>query len=143
MTRYMAIDLGDRRTGLAVADAVSAIVTPAGTLEIPRDRRDGRDLLDAIVSAADQHLGPRDQLVIGHPINMDGTPGPRAKLIEAFADRLRAETGRVVHLQDERLTSADADWAMAGSGMTHGQKKRRRDQLAAAAILRDFLDRPL
>ncbi|MCH7792341.1 MAG: Holliday junction resolvase RuvX, partial [Planctomycetes bacterium] len=48
-------------------------------------------------------------------------------------------TGRRVHLHDERLTSVDADWAMAGSGLTHGQKKSRRDALAAAAILRSFL----
>jgi len=78
-------------------------------------------------------------LVIGLPLNMDGTEGPRAKLVRSFAVLLETRTARVVHMQDERLTSANADWNMAGSGLTHKQKKSRRDALAAAEILKDFL----
>lgn len=70
---------------------------------------------------------------------MDGTEGPRAKVVRAFAARLIQRTHRTVHFQDERLTTADADWQMARSGMTHKQKKLRRDALSAANILRDFL----
>ena len=54
--------------------------------------------------------------------------------------QLGARTGLPIHYQDERLTSAQADWSMAGSGLTHAQKKSRRDALAAAAILHDFLE---
>jgi putative Holliday junction resolvase len=76
---------------------------------------------------------------------MDGTEGPRAKSARAFADRLQATTARVVHTFDERLTSAAADdvfteRARAGVRLTHGQKKARRDALAAAALLRSFLE---
>jgi putative Holliday junction resolvase len=78
--------------------------------------------------------------VVGLPLNMDGTEGPRARVVRAFAERLRTRTGRSLHYQDERLTSAEADWAMSRTGMTHQQKKERRDALAAAAILRDFLE---
>ena len=59
----------------------------------------------------------------------------------ALADRLRTQLQLPVHLADERLTSAAADTQMARTGLTHRQKKQRRDSLAAAAILRDFLDK--
>ena len=78
------------------------------------------------------------RLIVGWPVNMDGTPGPAAKSARAFADEAATRFGLPVHLQDERLTSADADESMARTGLTHGQKKQRRDALAAAAILRAF-----
>lgn len=136
--RYLAIDLGDRRTGLAVGDAIIGSVSPAGVVEIPIAEHDGKALLKALERAIDEHLGS-GELVIGVPLNMDGTAGPRAKAVRAFAARLAERTKRVIHEQDERLTSVDADWAMSQSGLTHAQKKRKRDALAAAAILRDFL----
>lgn len=142
--RYLAVDLGDKRTGLAVGDSETGIVSPAGLLEAPMHNREGVLLLEAIGRACDEHLGvdPRrdpGEIVVGLPVNMDGTEGPRARLVRALGARVQARTRRPVHFQDERLTSADADWSMARSGMTHQQKKERRDALAAAAILRDFL----
>jgi len=131
--RYLAIDLGDKRTGLAVGDAVTGLVSPAGRIERPL----GDALLEALAEAIDDH--DPDALVIGLPLNMDGTAGPRAALVRTFAARLAARTGKTIHEQDERLTSFEADQAMARTGRTHGQKKRARDALAAAAILRDFL----
>lgn len=137
--RYLAIDLGDKRTGLAVGDEITGLASPAGLIEVPRARRDGEDLLAALIEAVDEHLGPSDAIVIGLPLNMDGTEGPRAKAVRHFAQRLAERTARPVHLHDERLSSASADWSMAQTGLTHAQKKRRRDALAAAAILRAFL----
>jgi len=106
------------------------------------DERAGEALVDAIGAAVLEQLGPADrspgELVIGLPINMDGTEGPGAKQAREFAARIERATGRTVHLFDERLTSADADWTMARSGLTHKQKKRRRDALAAAAMLQSF-----
>ncbi len=155
----MAIDLGDKRTGLAVGDAITRLATPLTVLEVPIDRNGGDALLDAIDKAVVEQLGragaaggfgrgaPGDfgrgapgELVVGLPINMDGSEGQRAKLVRGFAERIGERTGRTVHFFDERLTSADADWAMARTGMTHKQKKERRDAIAAAAILRGFLD---
>jgi len=138
--RYLAIDLGDKRTGLALGDDRSRLVSPLDVLAVPIARGDGRELLEAIRRSAEKHLGPADELVIGLPINMDGSEGPRARIVRAFAARLEQATDRPVHFQDERLTSADAEWTLAGSGLTHDQKKARRDALAAAAILRDFLE---
>ncbi|MCB9838323.1 MAG: Holliday junction resolvase RuvX [Phycisphaeraceae bacterium] len=135
--RYLAIDLGDKRTGLAVGDDLTGIVTPREVLSIPRLPAPDR-LLDAIAARIDE-FGP-DELVLGLPLNMDGSEGPQAKAVREFGAALAERSGLEVRYQDERLTSAEAEWTLAGSGRTHGQKKALRDALAAAAILRDYLD---
>jgi putative Holliday junction resolvase len=135
--RFLAIDLGDKRTGIAVGDSVTALALPVDVLEVPVTANGGRDLLAAIGALVKDH-GP-SALVVGLPLNMDGSEGQRAKLVRDWATRIGAATGLPIHLQDERLTSSQADWLMARSGMTHGQKKAKRDAIAAAAILKDFL----
>lgn len=135
--RYLAIDLGDKRTGLAVGDVETRIATPLDVLELPL--QPGDRLITAIVDAIDDQGA--HALVLGLPFNMDGTEGPRAKLVRDFASRLEERVSLPIHYEDERLTSADADWSMAQTGMTRGQKKNRRDAIAAAGILRTFLSR--
>lgn len=137
----MAIDIGDKRTGLAIGDDEMRIVSPLEVLESPTAQRGGEAWLEAIASAVAAQFGPfaQAELVVGLPLNMNGTEGPRAKIVRELAARLAEKTKRTIRFQDERLTSVDADWAMSQSGLTHRQKKERRDALAAAAILRDFL----
>lgn len=138
--RYLAIDLGDKRTGLAVGDLVTRIASPVAVLEVPIASNGGEELVRAIVRAVHEHVGTTNtQLVVGLPLNMDGSEGPRAKQVRAFAARIGAATGLFVNFQDERLTSVEADWSMARSGMTHKEKKGKRDALAAAVLLRDYL----
>ncbi len=132
--RYLAVDLGAKRTGLAAGDDVTRLVQPVEVLQVPR----GPALMDALAKAVDRH-GP-DAIVLGMPLNMDGSEGAAAKDVRAFAAELAARTRLPVHLQDERLTSFEADARMAQSGRTHKQKKELRDALAAAAILEDWLD---
>jgi putative Holliday junction resolvase len=132
--RYVAVDLGDRRTGLAVGDSTTGIVTPVGVLEVPRGTQ-----LDAAVDTAIEEHDP-DAIVVGLPVNMDGTEGDRAKIARVFGAALQERTGRPVEYQDERLTSFSAEQTLARSGRTHKQKKQIRDALAAAEILRDFLE---
>lgn len=137
----MCIDLGDKRTGLAAGDAWSRLASPLKVLEVPIAERGGESLLAAIVREVAGYFGDArtaGELVVGMPFNMDGSEGPRARSVRAFAQRVSVATGRVVHFQDERLSSVEADWRMARSGLTRGQKKARRDALAAAAILQDF-----
>lgn len=137
--RFLAIDLGDVRTGLAVGDDVTGLVGPAGRVQVSIDQQDGGALIEALARAVDEHLGPHDSVVVGLPINMDSTEGPRARLVRAFAARLGQRIDQPIIFQDERLTTAQADWTMGGSGLTHKQRKRRRDALAACAILGDYL----
>jgi putative Holliday junction resolvase len=140
--RYLAIDLGDKRTGIATGDATTRIASPVAVLDVPAAERQGQALMDAIVRTIADFWTPRDpgELVVGLPINMDGTEGPAAKKARDIARVLSERTKRRVHLFDERLTSAEADWRMAQSGLTHAQKKARRDAIAAAAILEGFLN---
>ncbi len=140
--RYLAVDLGDKRTGLAAGDSVTSTASPMDLVDVAIDRRDGQDLLDAINDACTDVFGDGPgQLVVGLPLNMDGTEGDRAKLTRAFAARIGERTGRTVHLHDERKTSEKANEKMARTGLTHKQKKLRRDALAASVLLADFLER--
>jgi putative Holliday junction resolvase len=139
--RYLAIDLGDKRTGFAAGDDVVGLVQPLSVVEAHT-----RPLqLRAALRAIDEY-GP-DRIVLGLPFNMDGTEGPRAKLVREFAAELekafRAERGPharfSLDFHDERLSSFDAEERLKRTGRTHGEKKALRDALAACAILEDFL----
>jgi len=134
--RYLAIDLGDKRTGVATGDSESVIVSPIAVVQIPRGDR----LLDALLDLIMDHCP--DELVIGLPVNMDDTEGERARLTRQFGSRLQTRSGLPVHYHDERLTTFAANEQLARSGRTHGQKRELRDALAAANILRDFLEKP-
>ena len=150
--RFVAIDLGDMRTGVAVGDLVTGIAAPVTVIECPIDRAGGNDLLRELVREIDDLIGrppsppsppsssPRAALVVGLPLNMDSTEGPRAKLTRAWAKRLADATGWGVEFVDERLSSRAADAKLARSGLTYKQKKERRDAIAAAGILQAFLD---
>ncbi|MCL4210103.1 MAG: Holliday junction resolvase RuvX [Phycisphaeraceae bacterium] len=137
--RLMAVDLGDKRTGLAVGDDETGIVTPVEVLNIIRPAQEAR-LIEAILHAAREHGAA--VLVLGLPINMDGSESDRARLVRAFGARLEAAASppiRIVY-QDERLTSDAAEAYLDRSGRTRGEKKQRRDALAAMVILRDYLN---
>ena len=130
--RVLALDIGDKRTGVAVGDTGTRIVSPVAGLEAAGDA-----LVEAVRRLIAEHAP--DVIVIGLPLNMDGTEGDRAKIVRAVGERLAAAAADLpVHYQDERLTTFAADQAMARSGLTRGDKKKRRDALAAVEILRDY-----
>ncbi len=131
--RYLAVDLGDKRTGLAIGDDELRMAQPVCVLEIPI----GGLLVEAIVKAIEEH--GTDELVLGLPLHMDGSAGQRVAITKSFAEKLVTATNTKIHFQDERLTSSAAEEHLAGSGKTHKQKKKVRDALAAAEILGDFL----
>jgi putative Holliday junction resolvase len=143
--RLLGVDLGERRTGLALADTRVGLVEPLRVIEVPGGRASGGGrsasgdrLVEALAEAVEE-FGP-DVVVFGLPVNMDGTEGAAARRVRGVAARLADRMEAAVAFHDERLTSAQADWEMAGSGLTRGQKKKRRDALAAAVILRSFLE---
>lgn len=139
--RILAIDLGDQRTGLARADRITSIASPAGLIEVPIDHDEGKRLLEAL--AKEIASEPSDcEILIGLPLNMDDSVGPRAKLVKDFARRLADQTNRTIILVDERRTSVAADSKMSQTGLTHKQKKKRRDAIAAAAIAELYLSDP-
>ena len=131
--RIFAIDLGDMRTGLAAGDDLTKHVEPLKVIQ----EGDSALRFQRILKEVDE-FGP-DHILVGFPLNMDGTEGPRARASRAFAQQLSEATGITTTLQDERLTSFAADEALKGTGRTRKSKKRIQDALAAAELIRDFL----
>lgn len=133
--RYLGIDYGTKRIGLAVGDGAGGIASPLRTL--PAVGTLAGRVADVIRAGGDFAI---DEWVVGVPLNMDGSSGPQAEVTREFAALLAKATGNPVHLWDERLSSFAADAHMSRTGLTHRQKKRRRDAVAAQVILQGFLD---
>lgn len=130
--RYLAIDYGLKRTGLAVCDADETLASPLVVLT-------GQGgLIEKIRQAvADQAV---DAIVFGLPLNMDGTEGGQAKKVRDFAAELTKQIDLPLFFQDERLSSFDAEKKLAALGITRKKKKKHLDAIAAAAILQAFID---
>lgn len=130
--RIMAIDFGDKRTGLAIADTDTRLASPFEVLE----NLTPCQLVAAIARIVNAER--IDILICGLPLNMDGTPGPRARLTENIITLLEAATGKKIVPVDERLSTFAAESRLAGQ-YTRMQKRRRIDAIAAAQILQDYL----
>jgi len=131
--RFLGIDYGSRRVGLAAGDELG-VATPLPAL-VDADPLARRRALAAVLKSR------RIQgIVVGHPLNMDGTAGFKAKEMEAFAEGLREEFGLPVHLVDERLTSHVAEGGLNQKQLREIRAKGIIDSRAAAVILQDFLD---
>lgn len=132
--RYLAIDLGEKRTGLAIGDDAVRVASPLSVIETS----DANKRLERICDAVEEH--DPGAVVIGLPLNMDGSEGEAAARVRAFGELLAGRVNLPIHYADERLSSEAANDRMSQSGLTHAQKKSRRDALAAAAFLQPFLD---
>ena len=130
--RYLAIDYGTKRTGLAICDAGENIASP---LTVLQSREPLPEKIAQIVET--ENVGA---VVLGLPLNMDGSEGPQTQLVLKFADRLQAHLRIPVYLQDERLSSFGAEEKLAPANLSRGDKKKRLDAVAAAEILEAFLE---
>ena len=118
--KIMAIDLGDVRTGVAYSDPTGLIAGRAFTITQPSPSRLLDDLCDEIVREQP------DRVVVGLPINMNGTEGERARKSRAFAGDLRARTGADILLWDERGTSVTANRILSDAGKKRGKQRPER-----------------
>lgn len=131
--RFLGIDYGTRRIGLATGDELG-IATPIAALVEP-ELAARRRALAALVKQR-----RIDEVVLGYPLNMDGSAGFKAKEMEALAVELRAEFGLPVHLVDERLTSHIVEQGMNQKQLRDIRAKGVIDSRAASVILQDYLD---
>lgn len=131
--RYLAIDHGQKRTGLAVCDASETVVSPHSVIET----QNSGELLKRILSVIETE--EIEAVIIGLPYNMDGSEGPRAKKVRTFAERLSENISIPVLFHDERLSSFGAEHLLAEAELTRKKKKKRLDAVAAAEILNAFL----
>ena len=132
MSRIMAIDYGDARTGVALSDVSGTLVGQAQTLTLT-----GKKLVAAIVDMAGEHQV--DTVVVGLPRNMDGSYGFRAEITQTFADKLRVR-GLTVVLRDERLTTVSAHNILSTQNKRGDKRKGLVDSVAAGLILQEYLD---
>jgi putative Holliday junction resolvase len=132
--RTLGVDLGRVRIGLALADDVLRTARP---LRVVERRAEEVDL--AAISAAVREYEV-DQVVLGLPLNMDGTEGPSARLARAFAPKLEAALGVPVELFDERLSTFEATSRLRERGISARDGRAVIDAEAAAVILQGWLD---
>ena len=146
-SRYLGVDLGSKRIGLALGESAGGVVSPLKVIEA---RAEVKANAQAILRmAGDYEVGG---IVIGLPLNMDGSEGPAAKPARSLAQAIRKLAGSTapgstakaalrVYLFDERLTSHAADQLLAGGELTRKKKKARQDAVAAQIMLASFLEK--
>ena len=131
--RIMAIDYGDTHIGVAVSDPTGFLAGFTTTVTAYRPEA----VTEQIAALAREHGA--EELVLGHPRNMDGTLGPRAEKAEALAELLREATGLPVVLWDERRTTIDAHQILFNAGKNAKKRKKTVDAVAASLILEGYL----
>jgi putative Holliday junction resolvase len=129
--RVLAIDHGDRRTGLAISDPLGFSAQPLVMLK----ERDEAQLVSQVAALAAEY--DVALLLVGLPLNMNGTEGPRAVRARAFGEKLAAAAERPVEYLDERLTSRQAERVLAGR--SRADRKRVGDVVAAQILLQTWL----
>ena len=131
--RIMAIDLGDRRTGIAVSDALGVLCGDAFTLTEWDMERIAQRIAEEVRARG------VDTLVLGLPRNMDGSEGPRAEKSREFAALLERETGLAPVLWDERRSSVEAHAILHANGKRMKQHRKTVDAVAASLLLEGYL----
>jgi putative Holliday junction resolvase len=130
--RYLAIDYGTKRTGLAICDAAEIIASPLAVIQ------GQKELLKKIAEVVKAENV--EAVVVGLPLNMNDSEGFQTKLVLRFAEQLKDHLDIPIHFQDERLSSFSAKEKLASSKFTRGKRRKRLDAIAAAEILEAFLE---
>ena len=138
--RIVGLDVGARRIGVAISDASGTLARPVGTLTTGGLDARSLDLVVQEISRLAMEDDPVEGVVVGLPRRLDGSANEMTAKIDAFAERLRGRLDVPVMLQDERLTSREAESRLAVREKDWRARKARIDSVAAAIILQDYLD---
>ena len=147
MTRWMALDVGEARIGVALSDPGGFLASPYTTLRVSRDELQTWTAIQQLVDETEA-----EGLIIGLPISLDGKIHAQGEHVQAFAERLKPHITIPITFWDERYSTVEAERLLAGQDI--GQERRRRgnrrrsrsesrhsiDALAAAVILQEYLD---
>ncbi len=133
--RIAALDMGEARIGIAVSDELGLTAQGVGVVQ----RRGGKRDLEALA----ERLAPYhpERLVVGLPLNMNGTEGPQAAKVRAFATRVAEHLALPLEFWDERLTTVAAERALLEADLSRRRRRDLIDQVAATLILQGYLDR--
>lgn len=133
MGKLLGIDHGERRSGIAISDSTHTFASARAVLE-------GEEALLREVERLVAEEGI-ERVVLGLPLNMDGSKGPKALAVLAFKERLEKRLGLPVDAWDERLSTVQAQGALREGGLSSRQRAARVDKVAAQIILQSYLDR--
>ena len=131
----MGLDFGERRIGVAITDPTGTLAQPLETLTVGR----GNSPLKRIAQLVAEY--EVKQIVVGLPLLLDGTSGTQAQRARRFGEDVARLTGASVDFLDERLTSVEAERVLREAGVPAKKQKGRVDPVAAALVLRTWLDR--
>jgi putative Holliday junction resolvase len=134
MKRILGLDLGNARTGVSVSDLSCYLASGVGTIVSYNENK----LIQQIVAYAKQF--DVDKIVVGNPLNMDGSVGPRSLCVQELSKKIGEATGCEIILVDERMTTIVASEYMNATGTRGKKRKKRIDTLSAEIILQDYLD---
>ena len=132
--------MGEKRIGVAVSDLTGTLARPVGVVQTSGLDRDAVDRASAEIARLAAEEDGVATIVVGLPRHLDGRASDMTPRVEAFASRLGDRTALPVHLQDERLSSREAESLLAVREKDWRVRKKKLDAAAAAVILQDFLD---
>ena len=132
--RILGVDLGQKRIGLAISDPLGFTAQGLRTLEVTGKK----DLIKGLAEVCREYAV--EEIVIGLPINMDGSHGPKAQQASALIPELEKELKVPVRTWDERLTSREAGRLMIQEGLSRQKQRMNSDRLAATLILQGYLE---
>ncbi|MFI5358512.1 MAG: Holliday junction resolvase RuvX [Halanaerobiales bacterium] len=132
--RYMGLDFGDKTIGIAISDALGWTAQPKAVIR-RRNLTDDFAILKEYIEKYDVQ-----EIIVGLPINMDGTEGIRVKRTEEFVNFLRKRVDIPVQVWDERLTTKQAENILLEADLSRRRRKEVIDQIAASIILQNYLD---
>ena len=135
MNRVIALDIGDVRIGIATSDPMGIIA--GGHETYTRTKDFDRDIDYVVGLAKDKQCSV---IVLGLPLNMDGTSGKRVKLVKEFASKLSEKTDIKIDFQDERLSTVSAERMLISGNVSREKRKKVIDKVAATIILQNYLD---
>jgi putative Holliday junction resolvase len=135
MLRYLGIDYGTKRIGLAIGDDTLRIASPVETIAARGQVKE--HVRQVLERTAEYEV---DAFVVGLPVNMDGAEGEQSKITRTFGESLRKMSDKPVHYFDERLSSSTAQELLGPAELTRKKRKARIDAVAAQVILQGYLD---
>ena len=138
--RVLGIDYGARRIGLALSDATATLASPWRMLQRPPSEAETLRMLITEITTLKNDDDGLAAVVVGWPRRLDGSPTDQTPIVESFAQSLKAKIEVPVILQDERLSSTEAESRLARRERDWRKRKQLLDAAAAAVILQDYLD---
>ncbi len=137
--RVLGLDLGERRIGVAISDPSGTLARPLTTVVV-NGGDDGIARVAALIERLSDETDGLESIVVGLPSRLDGSPTSATPRVLAFVEALRARTPLAIVMQDERLTSQEAERRLAVRERDWRRRKEKLDAAAAAIILQDYLD---